>query len=517
MDFSLDTATLEQVLAASPDAICICGRDGAYLYANPAAERLLRAPRAELVGKTGRDVGVSPVAMDIFDAHREEVMRSGEPSSYELVGPSTGRSFQCILSPIRDGRGEVSAVAVIMRDIDDRKRSDAERLRLLALQREVRDEAERQREALARTEARFRRIYEAGIIGVVFWRRDGRITEANDAFLQMVGYEREELVTGRVSWAAMTPPELEPRDAQAFAELEATGICTPFEKAYIHKDGHLVPILLGIACWEGSREEGVAWILDISERKRAEEERTELLARERRANRLKDEFLATVSHELRTPLNAVLGWAKILAMKGVDRAMLEKGLAVIARNAEAQARLVEDLLDVSRIITGKLTLKLARVDVNEVVQGAAAVVQPMASAREVTVDLALGKSRVVTLADPDRLQQVVWNLVMNAVKFSPSGSRVEARVTREDGVVRIDVRDQGKGISPAFLPHLFEPFRQEDQSTTRAHGGLGIGLALVHRLVELHGGSVSAESAGEGTGAVFTVRLPIRDTSSPLP
>ncbi len=249
--------------------------------------------------------------------------------------------------------------------------------------------------------------------------------------------------------------------------------------------------------------------LEIAERRRIEAERAELLEREQQANRLKDEFLATVSHELRTPLNAILGWARVLRTASLNESLTARALESIERNAIAQSRLIEDILEVSRIVTGKLRLRVASVDLNHVIDAALDVVRPAAEAKGIVIERELPSDPCIGLGDFGRLQQVIWNLLSNAVKFTPRDGRVRVSLARSDGWDRISVTDTGKGIDPAFLPHVFAPFRQADASTTRDYGGLGLGLAIVRQLVELHGGSVRAESEGEGRGATFVVMLPV--------
>src|SRR3954454_15572041 len=250
---------------------------------------------------------------------------------------------------------------------------------------------------------------------------------------------------------------------------------------------------------------------EVAERRRIEVERAQLLVREQQANRLKDEFLATISHELRTPLNAVLGWARVLRATDVPPALRTRALESIERNAAAQARLIDDLLEVSRIVTGKLRLKVRPIDLTQVVDAALDVVRPAADARGIRLERHYGRRPWQTLGDPDRLQQVAWNLLSNAVKFTPPGGTVGVDLDRDGSMDRLTVRDTGKGIEPEFLPHVFAPFRQADASTTRDHGGLGIGLAIVRQLAELHGGTVKAESDGPGRGSTFTVLLPVHD------
>jgi signal transduction histidine kinase/CheY-like chemotaxis protein len=255
--------------------------------------------------------------------------------------------------------------------------------------------------------------------------------------------------------------------------------------------------------------EATTRLVESNEQLRQQEaERAELLAREREASRLKDEFLAAVSHELRTPLNAIVGWIQILTTTTANEQTTAKALASIARNAKAQTRVIEDLVDVSRIVTGKLTLRSEPVDFREVVTGAVEVVKPATQAKGIALDVDMPDEVCLVNGDRDRLQQVVWNLLSNAVKFTPQDGRVSLRLTAQDRTFRLEVADTGIGIAASFLPHVFDRFRQADGSMTREHGGLGLGLAIVKELVDLHGGGVSAVSAGEGQGATFIVRLP---------
>jgi signal transduction histidine kinase/CheY-like chemotaxis protein len=230
------------------------------------------------------------------------------------------------------------------------------------------------------------------------------------------------------------------------------------------------------------------------------------------ASRAKDEFLATVSHELRTPLTPILAWARMLAKGGLDDEAERRGVEAIERSARSQAQLIEDLLDVSRITSGKLRLDLRPIEPLPVVESAIESMRSAAEAKGVRVDAALDARTGKVSGDPERLQQVVWNLLSNAIRFTPKGGRVEVRLARVDATLELVVSDTGKGISRVFLAHVFEPFRQADGSTTREHGGLGLGLAIVRHLIELHGGTVEADSAGAGEGASFTVRLPLLAT-----
>jgi signal transduction histidine kinase len=253
-----------------------------------------------------------------------------------------------------------------------------------------------------------------------------------------------------------------------------------------------------------------------AELREAEQEREELLAREREArgeaqaaNRAKDLFLAVLSHELRTPLNAILGWARMLRGGQLDDEQRQQALDVIERNAQAQANLIGDLLDVSRIITGKLRVDLRPMDLGSAVEAALDAVRPAAEAKGVALEWSAREPAPV-LGDAERAQQVVWNLLSNAIKFTPGGGRVDVRLARVGPDVELVVQDTGIGIAPAFLPHAFERFSQADDGAARAHAGMGLGLAIVRHLTEMQGGTVRAESAGEGKGSTFVVCFPVR-------
>jgi signal transduction histidine kinase len=273
-----------------------------------------------------------------------------------------------------------------------------------------------------------------------------------------------------------------------------------------------------ISAWTSVRLDALDAVRLAAEEARssAEAERTRLLEREQaarvdleRANRAKDEFIATVSHELRTPISAVLGWARLLRTGKLDAVASARAVEVIERSAAAQAQLVDDLLDVSRVERGELRLYVRPVDLLAVVEAAVDAVRPAASARGTTISVELDPAAGSVVGDPGRLQQVTWNLLSNAIKFTPHGGHVQVRLARSGGDAVLTIRDDGVGIDPAFLPHVFERFRQADSSRTRAFGGLGLGLAIVRHLVEAHGGTVEAASDGPGKGASFAVRLPV--------
>jgi signal transduction histidine kinase len=277
------------------------------------------------------------------------------------------------------------------------------------------------------------------------------------------------------------------------------------------QSGHIGPLM------EAGVVVGTVTIVeDVSDRPASEVELrkqidAQKLARATAENalRAKDDFLSTLSHEIRTPLNAVLGWARILlARDDVDAELLGRALHVIERNAAAQSKMIDDMLDMARIVAGKLRLEMQPVDLFSVMLAALDIVMPSATARQIEVRTSLNPKTPRVLGDQDRLQQIIWNLLSNACKFTDPGGAVEVRLEAAGKIARIVVRDTGQGISPAFLPHVFERFRQNDASSARRHGGLGLGLSLVRELVELHGGTVRAASEGEGKGATFTIDLP---------
>jgi signal transduction histidine kinase len=254
-------------------------------------------------------------------------------------------------------------------------------------------------------------------------------------------------------------------------------------------------------------------LLDNERRLRAEAERARSEAE--RANRLKDEFLATLSHELRTPLNAMLGWAHLLRQGGLPPDRQERALETIERNAKSQAKLIDDLLDISRIIAGKLVLQLRDVALAPVIDTALDAIKPAADAKHIALLKEIDSAVGPVPGEAERLQQVVWNLLSNAIKFTPEAGAVTVRLLRRDDRAVLEVSDTGQGITPEFLPHVFDRFRQEDGSTTRRAGGLGLGLAITRHLVELHGGTIRVTSQGEGQGATFTVTLPMRQVEIP--
>ncbi|MBD1848134.1 PAS domain S-box protein [Cyanobacteria bacterium FACHB-63] len=486
----------ETVLASISDGVFVLDPSWCYTYANEQLCQMARKSREELLGHNNWDLFPEAVDTDVYvQFHR--AMHDQVQVQFEYLYLPWSRWFEYRVYPSDQG------ITVFAADITERKQA---------------------REALRESERRFRRLVESNIFGVAFSDFSGGIHYGNDYFFNLLGYTREEMEAGLLRWTDITPPEFLPLDAQATAELRAEGIATPFEKEYIRKDGTRVPILIGLVLLDqayNQPQEVIAFFLDLTERKQAEAEREYLLTREQaaraaaeRANRVKDEFLAIVSHELRSPLNPILGWSKLLLTQTLDSTKTTQALSTIARNAKLQAELIEDLLDVSRILRGKLSLNVSPVDLTSTIQAALETVRLSAEAKSIQIHTQLASEVGLVSGDATRLQQVVWNLLSNAIKFTPSGGRVEIRLERQGNTARMIVTDTGKGIHPDFLSHVFDHFRQEDGATTRKFGGLGLGLAIVHHLVELHGGTIEAASPGEGQGATFTVRLPLMPNSS---
>lgn len=366
-------------------------------------------------------------------------------------------------------------------------------------------------------EMRFRLTVEASPNAVLLVDRQGRIVLANSRVKTMFGYEPAELVGHSVE--QLVPHRFRDRHTAYRDEFHRQPEARPMgagrDLYALRKDGSEFPVEIGLSPTES--DEGLlilATIVDITARKQGERERAALLEAERgarneaeRANRLKDLFLATVSHELRTPLNAILGWSQLLGRAGLEGEAAQ-AVSIIERNAKVQARLIEDLLDMSRIISGKIRMEMQNVELPIIVNSALEAVLPAAQVKHIHIERNIDPMAGTVRGDANRLQQVVWNLLTNAIKFTPKNGRVSVALRPANSHVELVVSDTGVGIKPESLPFLFDRFRQADGSAARQHAGLGLGLSIVKSLVELHGGTVHAESPGEGQGATFMVRLP---------
>ncbi|MBN3922116.1 response regulator [Nostoc sp. NMS4] len=386
-----------------------------------------------------------------------------------------------------------------------------------AKERRKRKQAE---ESLQKSEAKYRRIVDTSYEGIWMIDSEARTEFVNQRISQMLGYPAEEIL-GRSIFDFMDRVDNAEEKLEWF-QGEGSDLK---ERRLRCEDGSYIWTLISARVILNEQSEclgAIAMLTDITDRKRTESERDRLLQLEQRAraeaeaaNRIKDEFLAVLSHELRSPLNPILGWAKLLQTRKFDEPSLNKALKTIERNAKLQAQLIEDLLDVSRILQGKLSLNMIPVDLVSTIEAAMETVHLAAEAKTIEIETMLNPSVGKVLGDPARLQQVFWNLLSNAVKFTETEGKVNVRLECIDAQAQISVSDTGKGIHPDFLPYMFDYFRQGDSTTTRRFGGLGLGLAIARHLIEMHGGTVWAESPGEEQGAIFTVRLPlIKDSAT---
>ena len=373
-------------------------------------------------------------------------------------------------------------------------------------------ELESQTERLRQAEERFRILLDSvHDYAICMLDLQGKIVSWNQGAARVFGYQADEII-GRNIGVFYPPAE---RDANLPAEHLRTALdegrfeCDSLRVRHGGSAFDALVLLVPMRAADGTARGFALVVRDITERKRLEDSlrnRAEELAA---ANRAKEDFLATLSHELRTPLNAMLGWTRLLRMGKLDAAARSRALETIERNAHVQEQLIADILDVSRIVTGRLRMDLRPIEIAPVIDAAVETLQPSAAAKGVDLSCVLGRTGKV-LGDPDRLQQVFWNLLSNAIKFTPAGGRVSIALTRAGAAAVISVTDTGDGIPSSLLPYVFDRFTQGDSSVTRMHGGLGLGLSIVRHIVELHGGQVSARSEGPGQGATFSVRLPLR-------
>jgi len=476
------------------------------VYVSPAFTRLTGYAPEDVIGKTphilqGPETDSSLLGRLCKNCATGEVFH-GETINYRK--DSSEIHLEWTARPVRNETGEVTHFAAAHRDVTERYRVEEE---------------------LHRREEELRSLFDLSAVGMARVSSEGGYLRVNRKYCQMLGYSEQELL--QLTLYDVTHPE----DREASVDIvnsSFTGEPEEYsiEKRYVRKDGEIIWALVNwtiVRDDEGHPLYSVANIQDITARKRAEVEREELLVRERAARetaeaatRSKDEFLAVVSHELRSPLNAILGYAALLRYGGMDAQEVRHAVEVIERSGKAQAHLIDDLLDTARIISGKLRLVVGPVDLVSVIEESVQTIRPAAEAKGVSLWADLPSEIGQITGDPARLQQIVWNLLSNAIKFTPQGGRVEARLERVDPHIRITVSDTGKGINPDFLPYVFDRFHQSDTSSVRRHGGLGLGLALAKYLVELHGGTIEAESAGEGQGAIFKVTLPVRAVATPI-
>ena len=468
------------VLDQMTDAVVLLDQDGRVIYANLAAVRMNKLALAELLGQTYSDLWPGAVSAII-----EQTDRQAAQTPCELFYEPLMLWLEIQAYLVEAGQG------VCFRDISARKQAE---------------------EALRQKNAILEAINESAPTPIFVKDRKGRIIYANPATLAVLGKSAAEVI-GQRDCDLYASSELGAEVTANDQRIMASGQTEVVEES---PDG--LRTFLGMkAPYRNAAGEVIGLIgiaNDISDRVQFERDRDRILQQEQmareaaeRANRLKDEFLAVLSHELRSPLAPILGWVKLLQSGRLDPAKTAEALDTIERNARLQSQLIEDLLDISRIMQGKLSLVLAPVNLAQVILAAIETVRLAAETKaiQITTDFAPTVSPVY--GDASRLQQVVWNLLSNAIKFTPEGRQVEIHLTQVNDHARMQVIDPGKGISSEFLPHVFEHFRQADGATTRQFGGLGLGLAIARQIVELHEGRIWAESAGEDQGATFTVEL----------
>jgi PAS domain S-box-containing protein len=481
-------------------AIFVLDPQGFIVTWNPGAEKIKGYQADEIIGKH----------FSIF--YPEEDLEWDKPG-YELnVASAVGRFedegwrvrkdgsrfwADVVITALRDKDGTLCGFGKVTRDLTERRHAE---------------------EVLRQSEERFRMMVESVSDYAIFMLDpNGYIASWNVGAEAIKGYKAEEIIGKHFS--VFYPTEDIDRDKPGF-ELKVAAEVGRFEDEgwRLRKDGTRFwanVVITALRDKEGILRGFGKVTRDLTERKKAEEQRI-LLAQEQvarseaeAASRAKDEFLATVSHELRTPLNAILGWGLMLRKTKFNEENFIRGVDIIERNARLQAQLIEDLLDVSRIISGKLRLTVLALELAPIIEAAVDSVRPAADAKDIRILMLLDSRAGLISGDPDRLQQVVWNLLSNAVKFTNKGGRIQVRLQRIDSHVEVTVSDTGRGIATEFLPYVFDRFRQADSSISRMHGGLGLGLAIVRHLVELHGGTVRAASPGEGQGSTFTVQLPL--------
>ena len=477
---------LAAVVESSDDAIFSEDAAGTIETWNPAAEGMFGFTASQAIG--------SSVEIIIPESEqpnaRELTLRvlKGEPvknfQTYRCRKDGALVPVSLALSPITDENEQIVGMATIARDISHQQVMERDALRLAA-------------------------IVDSSDDTIVSKDLNSIIQTWNKAAERMFGYTAEEAV-GR-SIRMIIPPERQQEEDEVLDRIRRGQPISHFETERMRKDGTRVQISLTVSPIKDSDGR----VIGASKIARDITAQVELVRKLGEANRIKDEFLAMLSHELRTPLNAVLGYTQMLRSGQIGDERREQVLDIVERNARLLSQLVSDMLDVSSIVTGKVRLKPALVDLLHVARAAADVVRPAMEAKRLDFKLESDGKPLIANADADRLQQVFWNLLSNASKFTPEGGRVSMALRRDGGSADITVSDTGIGIAPDFLPHIFERFRQAEAGSRREYGGLGLGLSLVRHFVELHGGSVSAESGGRGTGSTFRVRLPLLLEAAP--
>jgi PAS domain S-box-containing protein len=465
------------------------GSDGRILWANQAEMDMLGYSKEEYFGRNIADFHAD---RNVIDDILRRLSSCETLHSYEARLKCKDGSIKTVLisSNVSWEDGKFAHTRCFTRDITERKLAE---------------------EALRESEGRFRAAFNHDRIGMAFTDLKGRFLEVNPAYCRITGYTEQEL--SLTDFQSITHPEDLKANIQLIEDMQAEKISGfMIENRYIRKDGSLVWVQNSVSV----QPSFFAWIsYDITGIKEIEKERSQLLIREQEArreaeeaNRTKDEFIAIVSHELRTPLTAMLGWVRLMRNGKLDQQSSVRALETIERNVKAQAQLIEDLLDISRIVTRKLQIHFQQVELDTVIKEAVDSIRPAADAKHIHIRTIFDSGARLVSGDIDRLRQIIWNLLSNSIKFTPEGGSIEVQLEKGKDRLEVTVKDTGQGIKPEFLPFIFDRFRQADVSNARTHGGLGLGLAIVKHLVELHGGTIKADSPGEEKGATFTIQLP---------
>ena len=462
-------------------AIFMMNPDGVVTNWNVGAQQILGYTEAEIIGKdaskffTAEDRARGVPAKELATA-----AMSGRAEDERWHVRSDGSRFWAsgVVTPVRDGTGNLIGFSKVMRDMTERNKLTEERDRFFALSIDM----------------------------LCIVHLDGRFQRVNPAFHEVLGFTEEELLTMNIF--GLVHPDDRAKTIKEYEGLVAGEPVTFMENRLLTKDETYKWV-----AWSyfPVPEDGLAFGVgrDMTELRQIHEVLRLRAAELEDANRIKDEFLATMSHELRTPLTSILGWSRLLQSNQLSEKEKERAIQVIQRNAEAQSKLIEDLLDVSRIITGKLKIEFQPVSFASITDSVINSLRPAVDAKQLQLEAEIDPAAGPILGDPARLQQIVTNLLSNAIKFTPNGGRIDVRLERRDSCVRLEVKDTGVGVAAEHLPHIFERFRQVDSSNVRAHGGLGLGLAIVDYLVRQQAGTVSAQSEGIGKGATFSVQFPL--------
>jgi PAS domain S-box-containing protein len=483
-----DARHFAAVIASSDDVIVSKTLDGTVVTWNPAAERLFGYTASEIVGRSIRLIVPSDRQAEedrvLSAVRRGEVIDHFETVRQRKDGTLVPISLT--VSPIRDRSGEIVGASKTGRDLSRMQRVQRDASRLAA-------------------------IVDSSDDAIVGKDLTSIITSWNAAAQRMFGYSAEEMIGQSVR--LLIPDDRQHEEDDVLSRIIRGQRLEHCETIRRRKDGTLIPVSLTVS--PILNDEGVVIgaskiARDITDRVRADEERRRVLEMAKVANRLKDEFLATLSHELRTPLNAISGYARLMQVGLLNPEKQRGAIDTIVRNASSLGQMIEDVLDVSRIVSGKVRLNVQPVEMSTIVRESVETAQPAADAKSIRLDVIVDPRGTLVSGDPDRLRQILWNLCSNAIKFSDKGGCVQVRLERVNSHIEVTVSDNGIGISEEFLPHLFERFSQADAGVARLHGGLGLGLAICRHLVELQGGRISAHSDGVGQGSTFRVILPVR-------